>query len=82
MLADPEGRQILRARPVINEDTVDLAALAVSNQRDACPVVVARGQGEQRPIIRNRKTSCLAARPTPTMPPDGVRDACGQAIQR
>lgn len=30
MLADPEGREILRARPVINESTVDLAALAVS----------------------------------------------------
>lgn len=30
MLADPEGRDILRARPVINEATVDLAALAVS----------------------------------------------------
>ena len=30
MLADPEGREILRARPVINEATVDLAALAVS----------------------------------------------------
>ncbi|CAM9306131.1 unnamed protein product, partial [Scytosiphon promiscuus] len=28
MLADPEGREILRARPVINEGTVDLAALA------------------------------------------------------
>ncbi|CAM9224940.1 unnamed protein product [Pylaiella littoralis] len=28
MLADPEGREILRARPVINESTVDLAALA------------------------------------------------------
>eukprot|EP00903_Cladosiphon_okamuranus_P006754 g6588.t2 len=28
MLADPEGREILRARPVINEATVDLAALA------------------------------------------------------
>ncbi|CAM9972329.1 unnamed protein product, partial [Ectocarpus fasciculatus] len=25
MLADPEGREILRARPVINEATVDLA---------------------------------------------------------
>lgn len=30
MLADPEGREILRAKPVINEATVDLAALAVS----------------------------------------------------
>ncbi|CAN0055298.1 unnamed protein product, partial [Sphacelaria rigidula] len=28
MLADPEGRGILRARPVINESTVDLAKLA------------------------------------------------------
>lgn len=31
MLADSEGREILRARPVINEVTVDLNALAVSN---------------------------------------------------
>lgn len=30
MLADPEGREILRARPVINESTIDLAALSVS----------------------------------------------------
>lgn len=30
MLADEEGREILRAKPVINEATVDLAALAVS----------------------------------------------------
>lgn len=29
MLADPEGREILLARPVINEATVDLVALAV-----------------------------------------------------
>lgn len=37
MLADPEGREILRARPVINEATVDLAALAVSvSQRFVC----------------------------------------------
>ncbi|CAM9661260.1 unnamed protein product [Ectocarpus sp. 12 AP-2014] len=34
MLADPEGREILRARPVINEATVDLAALA---RRQALP---------------------------------------------
>lgn len=33
ILADPEGREILRARPVINEATVDLAALAVSMQK-------------------------------------------------
>lgn len=32
MIADPEGRGILRARPVINEATVDLRALAVSVQ--------------------------------------------------
>eukprot|EP00752_Nemacystus_decipiens_P004587 g4187.t1 len=32
MLADPEGREILRARPVINEATVDLAALAALPQ--------------------------------------------------
>lgn len=30
MLADPEGANLLRERPVINEATVDLAALAVS----------------------------------------------------
>ena len=30
MLTDPEGREVLRARPVINGATVDLAALAVS----------------------------------------------------
>ncbi|CAN0526416.1 unnamed protein product [Ectocarpus sp. 12 AP-2014] len=28
ILADPEGREILRARPVMNEAAVDLAALA------------------------------------------------------
>lgn len=33
MLADAEGREILRARPVINEATVDLAALDVSMQK-------------------------------------------------
>lgn len=30
MLADPEGAELLRERPVINEDTVHLATLAVS----------------------------------------------------
>lgn len=29
-MSDSEGREILHAKPVINEDTVDLAALAVS----------------------------------------------------
>ena len=33
MLTDPEGREVLRARPVINGATVDLAALAVSTRK-------------------------------------------------
>ena len=65
MLADPEGREILRARPVINEATVDLAALAVSVSNAISLVVYAEHPrvskvGRDTYVHRERATQCQA----------------------